>query len=962
MDNSTIFTKTAKGVGEVAGKTKFLSRDFRKILKEVNGTTSLGGLKERLKSFSDDKLLDVLNELVLGDYIREFISPLSQNSAFDFSADAKLEDALTISDFLRYEQEMRSKYEIDDKIKADAEAQLQKKAEEHTRLESEEKAKRDVEAHAKRIAEEKVRNEEQARQEGVIQARKIAEEQARQKAQELARRQAEQKALQAKKDAEAQARRELEVLAKKRAEEEAQEQARRDAEIEAQLQAQIQAQKKAEDQARRDAEAQARKKAEDQARQKAQELARRQAEEKAQQAALLQAKKDAEAQVRRESDALAKKKAEEKARQEKEARARKKAEDQARREAEAEAQRQALLQAQKSAEDQARRDAAAQARKIAEDDARHRAQELARLEAEERAQREAEARARKELEDQVRKAEKIARLAAEAQAEKEADEKAQRDAEIQAIKEAEELIRREAEAQAKQIEAVYALSNAALQAQKDAEKKYELEKAELARKEIAQRIADEKNRAAQEKILRKQELEAQKKAQKEARKDADKAAKMEAQAEAQRKAQEKKQILADQQKEKAAKATEKASDKRNEKRYSNRSFSFAKPIAVLLFLLIVAGFGLDHLISFDDKIQLIEHDASEQFHQPVKIASVRLALVPQPHWRLDRVSIGNEGQIKVPEVNVSVDLASLFNGRVTFKSIGLASPAVSEEGLGWLLFGKSQKGDLKFGSVTATNIKLISSNINLPMMDALAEIGEDGAWKKIVLDASDKTFHMEMRPKDEALVQIELTADTYRVPFGSALVLDKFSAKGTANPDGLTVTEFGASLYDGIVSGNAKLMWGSTWSLKGDLSAKMIDAGKLLPSLLQNSKLAGGAKYAFQASTADKLLVAPHFKGNFSLDNGTLLGVDLMSLLRSQNSGGKSNFAEISGAFNYDSGRIQLRNMRLGAGMVSVNGSSDVDSNKNLSGNFVVDLKSPNMQMRSNLVLSGTLQEPSFHR
>jgi hypothetical protein len=924
MDNSTIFTKTAKGISEVAGKTKFLSRDFRKILKEVNGTTSLDGLKEKLKSFPEDKLIQVLNELVSGDYIREFISPLGGNTVFDFSSAAKLEDALTMSDFLRYEQEMRSKNEIADKIKADAEAQLQKKAEEQARRESEEKIKRAADAHAKRIADEKARNEEQARhkaqekarQEGVIQAKKIAEEQARQKAQELARHQAEEKAQQ---EAEARARKKME------------DQARRDAEVEAHRQAQIQAQKDAEDQERRKAEDQARKVAEEKARQRAQELARLEAEERAQREA--------------------------------EARARKKLEDQARRDAEVEAHRQAQIQAQKDAEDQARRQAEEQARKVAEEKARQRAQELARLEAEERAQREAEDRARKEAEIQARKeAEQMARLAAEAQVKKQADEKAQREAEIKSKKEAEELVRRAAEMQAKQIEAIYVVSEAAVQAQKDAEDNSELEMAEAARNEAAQKIADERKRAEQEEILHKQGLEQQKKAEKEAKKIADKAAKMEAQAEALRKSQEKKQLQADKQKEKAEKAAEKASNKRNEKRYNSRSFSFGKLIAVGLFLLIVAGFGLVHVISFDDKIQLIQHQAIEQFHQPVNIASVRFGLVPQPHWRLEHVSIGNEGQIKVPEVKVPVDLASLFNGRVTFKSIGLASPAVNEEGLGWLLFGKSQKGELKFGSVTATNFKFISSNINLPVIDAVAEIGEDGGWKRIVLDAADKTFHMEMQPRDNGVVQIELTADTYRVPFGSALVLDKFNAKATANRDVLTVTEFGASLYDGIVSGNAKLMWGSTWSLKGDLNARMIDAGKLLPSLLQSSKIEGSAKYAFQARTSDKLLAAPHFKGNFSVGNGTLLGVDLMSLLRSQNSGGKSNFAGITGAFNYENGRIQLRNMRLGAGMVSANGNSDVDVDKNLSGNFVVDLKSPNTQMRSNLALSGTLEKPSFHR
>ena len=35
MDSKTIFTKTAKGLGEISGKTKALSRDLRNILPQL---------------------------------------------------------------------------------------------------------------------------------------------------------------------------------------------------------------------------------------------------------------------------------------------------------------------------------------------------------------------------------------------------------------------------------------------------------------------------------------------------------------------------------------------------------------------------------------------------------------------------------------------------------------------------------------------------------------------------------------------------------------------------------------------------------------------------------------------------------------------------------------------------------------------------------------------------------------
>ena len=42
MDRTTVFTKTAKGLMEAAGKTSVLSRDMRTLLKEIDGKATVG--------------------------------------------------------------------------------------------------------------------------------------------------------------------------------------------------------------------------------------------------------------------------------------------------------------------------------------------------------------------------------------------------------------------------------------------------------------------------------------------------------------------------------------------------------------------------------------------------------------------------------------------------------------------------------------------------------------------------------------------------------------------------------------------------------------------------------------------------------------------------------------------------------------------------------------------------------
>ena len=96
MDNRTIFTKTAKGLGESIGKTKVLSRESRKVIVEVNGVASFNDLLAKLDSFSEDKLTEILTKLKDGDYIREFNPPpVTGEDQHRLPLEAKLDDALT---------------------------------------------------------------------------------------------------------------------------------------------------------------------------------------------------------------------------------------------------------------------------------------------------------------------------------------------------------------------------------------------------------------------------------------------------------------------------------------------------------------------------------------------------------------------------------------------------------------------------------------------------------------------------------------------------------------------------------------------------------------------------------------------------------------------------------------------------------------------------------------------------
>ena len=147
------------------------------------------------------------------------------------------------------------------------------------------------------------------------------------------------------------------------------------------------------------------------------------------------------------------------------------------------------------------------------------------------------------------------------------------------------------------------------------------------------------------------------------------------------------------------------------------------------------------------------------------------------------------------------------------------------------------------------------------------------------------------------------------------------------------------------------------------MKARLMDAAQLAPGLVEDGKLEGKALYSFRAKDADKLFATQHLDGNFIVRKGTLVGANFGNMLQSRdNSGGKTSFSEVSGSFAFDNGQTQLRQLKLGAGLITASGNAKVDASKNLHGRFAVNLKSPDLQRSAALALSGTLKEPHFRR
>ncbi|HCY64003.1 MAG TPA: hypothetical protein DHV59_14470 [Oxalobacteraceae bacterium] len=1039
MDNFTIFTKTAKGLGEALGKTKNLSREQRKILKEIDGKASMGDLLAQL-GMGEIKLQVAIGKLLAEDYIREFGSSappgahVDGETVFGLTVPAKIEAAnsqLTIGDFFRAMEQPQSQSQgaslnFKNLPSLDADAARKAREEEAAQVEQarraiEEEARRITERAQQQAAEMARRQAEQEARQAAEQARLEAEAKARQEAELARQRAAEQARLQAEEQArlqeQARAKQEAEVKARREAEERARKEAA-EAERQARIRAEQEARRLAEEAARRAAEERererekerekelARKEAEELARRQAEELARKQAEEQARLKAEEEARLAAEARAREEVEELARVQAEQ-ARLAAEARAREEAEAQARREVEEQARKIAEEQAQKAAQEQTRakaweaarraaeelaqREAEAKAKAEAELQERLRAEEEARRAAEEQARRQAEEDARRQAEEQARrKAEEQARLQAEEQARLAAEEQARREAEAQAEREARERARQEAEEAARLKTEEKARQKAEAKARKEAEAQAKREAREQARREVEEKARLEAEQKAQQAAEAKARKEAEQQAKREAREKerqaAEEAARLKAEEAARAKAEKAaskaaQQAAASAAKDAAASAAEQLALQEAPEAMPEEStappvsdggmrlalsVNFGKLVrlgALAMVVLAAAGLALLHVVPFNGRLTQLEQDAGAQFGQPVKIGALNLSLFPHPHWRLQQVAIGDQGQIAMPRVNAGVELGSLFSGTMQFKSMELVSPVVNDEGLGWILFGRSSNAAWQSASLSATDVRLRSRHMQLPAFDASAELDGESSWRKIMLRASAEKLHIDLQRAAGAL-RFELIANDIVLPFGGSLAFDTFNASGTVAPDALEIGKFTGVVHDGTVSGAGVLRWKDGWSLTGEAQARQLTPAKLAPALLQSGALDGSFKYAMQATEAGTLFASPQIRGSFSIGNGVLLGVDMASQVMGQAGSGKTSFNEISGDFTLAGGKLQLSRMRLTAGLLSAAGdaASDTDVDGKLSGRFMIDLRTASRQAHSSLNLAGTPAAPQFSR
>ena len=687
-------------------------------------------------------------------------------------------------------------------------------------------------------------------------------------------------------------------------------------------------------------------------------------------AAEAKAKAEAEAKKAREEAERVRKEAEEKLRREQEEMKRKLEEE---RKAREEAERKAKEEARRLEEE--RRKLEEERRRIEEERKREEAERAARRKAEEeeekrlRAERErAEREARRKAEAEEQAAAAAAAAAETAKAKETQAPKAPGSFSDSLLADLESFTNpEEAEAKAKAEADAKAKAEAERRAREEAERraKEDAERSEREEREEAKRR--EKEEAAARKRAEERELREREEREKERLAEEEEKRKKEAE-EREKKAKQEERLVskATQGARPAGEAPfseEEALRKRRERQLGPSKSAavrerisrggWGKPIAITLFLLLIVGLGVAHIMPLP--VDDYRSAAEEALGRPVKIGAARLSLLAgMPELKFSDVVVG---ETRIAEVRAFPELDALTGPHKRFSRIEIAGAKVDQDLLGQALFAKVKGDNFGVARVTAKNVEFIGPLVLPKGLELDAQYDADGMVRAATIRGPEALV-AKLARKDNA-VEVEMSSASFSLPFAPEITLSKFGLKGNATPRGLAVSEWDGQFLNGTLSGTANVRWGDTWLVDGVLTARNITAAVFAPALLSDGRGEGSGKFTMRGDPG-KLATTARLDGSFTITRGVLGTIDLSRAIQTggKQATGRTQFNEMNGHAVYDRGAVALRNVTISAGQLNAGASADIAQSGALSGRIVADVKVSSQTLRATLNLGGTVKEP----
>lgn len=399
-----------------------------------------------------------------------------------------------------------------------------------------------------------------------------------------------------------------------------------------------------------------------------------------------------------------------------------------------------------------------------------------------------------------------------------------------------------------------------------------------------------------------------------------------------------------------------------------RSKKILAGVAILLGALAVVPW----LVPTATWLSQIEAMASQRVGAKVRIADLRIALLPLPHATLRSLDVG-DGAIRAASIAVHPRLLSLLSETRELRLISLQDVHISRSGIDMLTAVANKPSSGKAGVtlelMRVNNLRIDVPGGAMPPLDAELQLqtGGPGPLRSARITTVDRKAGLTLTPdgKEWALA---FDAADWRLPIGPLLQFSRLSAHGRLTPDKLVISEWEGALYGGSVTGKAELTWLRAWRLRGDAKVAGIEIVPLTQALRAKPALSGkldaDGTFGMQSSKPAGLADALQADFGFEVRNGALLGFDLVgaaqNALKGNTTMGNTQFEQFTGRVLVQGAAVKLQHLRMSSGVLKAEGHVDVSASKQLNGRIDTEVKGTAGLVGVPVAVAGTLDKPSL--
>lgn len=390
---------------------------------------------------------------------------------------------------------------------------------------------------------------------------------------------------------------------------------------------------------------------------------------------------------------------------------------------------------------------------------------------------------------------------------------------------------------------------------------------------------------------------------------------------------------------------------------------------MLFVLLALSLLLLPAIFPFGQLRSPIKERLGRMLQEPVQIKTIDFRYLPAPALILHQMDIEGPASASIGQLRIPLTVRNLLGFGQHLHEIHLQDVTVSPR------FVQAWRDRIDSGQLQLPLKRLVITNGNIQLgeqklgsLRAQFEFSDAGLFHSINVGSPDEKLSLHLQPKPSGGFSIQLSAKHWE-PFDShPVILEYLTLQGILERELLHITDLQAGLYNGQISGSAKLSWDKEWLLTGNIQGKNIQAEPFLsvfnPSTRASGKLQGKAMFRFKASNYPSLLDRPILQGQFSIADGTLHNIDLVSPLKSSTAqtiqhGGQTRFDRLDGVITLDADATHLRQLQLDAGKLRAQGSLAIRDGQ-LSGGARVALGDNALAASTLLTFSGTLAAPEL--